>query len=224
MPAAIFDLDGTLADTLNDITASLNHALESLHLPPQPRGAVALMVGDGALNLTRRALGEANRHLLESALAHFADHYRQHALDTTRLFAGMAEQLDSLTAAGWSLSMLSNKPHEFTVQCADALLARWPFKSVRGALPGVPHKPDPTAALLIARELETPPEQTYFVGDSPGDIRTGRAAGMRTVAVTWGYRARDLLAEQKPDLLVDDPHALATAMLRHFKTASPASR
>lgn len=224
MPAAIFDLDGTLADTLGDITASLNHALHALNLPPQPQSAVALMVGDGALNLTRRALGESNNHLLESALGLFAEHYRQHALDSTQLFGGVADQLDMLTAAGWSLSMLSNKPHEFTLQCADALLARWPFKSVRGAMPGVPHKPDPTAALLIAGELGAAADQIYFVGDSPGDIMTGRSAGMRTVAVTWGYRPRDLLVDQRPDLMVDHPKTLATAMLRHFTTASPASR
>jgi phosphoglycolate phosphatase len=214
----IFDLDGTLADTLDDIAASLNHALQSLGLPPQPREAVALMVGDGALMLTKRALGEEHGDLLESALALFADHYRQHALDSTRLFPGVAEQLDRLSRAGWRFGMLSNKPHEFTLQCADALLARWRFSSVRGAVPGVPHKPDPAAALLIASDLATSPDRVYFVGDSPGDIVTGRAAGMCTVGVSWGYRSRELLAQQEPDLLIHHPVELASAMLQHAQT------
>jgi phosphoglycolate phosphatase len=203
--AILFDLDGTLVDSLDDITSALVLALADHGLPAPDRETVRTWVGGGARNLVARAVAPA---LVEPVLARFRVHYAASPVVHTALYPGIAELLDALTASGVALAVLSNKPHALTEQIAERLLARWPFQHVHGHRDGVPLKPDPTAALQIARALDVAPEACAFVGDSDVDVLTGRAAGMTSIAVSWGFRPRAELEATAPSLLVDTPHAL----------------
>ena len=214
-PAIIFDLDGTLADTLDDITVSLNHALERVGAPHRSRGQAMAMIGDGAVMLTRRALGPHHEYRLDDALACFAAHYHAHALDHSRLFPGIDVQLDRLADTGWRFAILSNKPHVYTRQCARVLLNRWRFTAIRGAVEHAPKKPDPAAARDIATRLQTEPERIYFAGDSAVDIQTARNAGMIAVACLWGYGDRHALQSAGAQLTVRTPDDLASALETH---------
>lgn len=212
-PAVIFDLDGTLVDSVDDITASLNHALAAEGLPAQSRESVTSMVGDGAGVLVARAAPDADEAVQARVLATFGAHYADHCADRTRIYPGMDMLLDGLSSAGWPLAVLSNKPHDFTQRCTRRLLSRWHFAAVLGASDDVPRKPDPTAALMLADALGRTPAEVFFVGDSPGDVATGRSAGMVTISVAWGYRDVALLHAAAPDVLVLSPVELLNRLM-----------
>jgi phosphoglycolate phosphatase len=211
-PAVIFDLDGTLVDSLDDLTASVNHAMRQLGLGSHTRAAIASMVGDGATKLIARAVGGDDTQLHRRALMIFREHYADHCVDQTRLIPGIAEQLDRLADAGWPMAVLSNKPDAFTQTCAAALLTRWPLVRVAGAMEGAAKKPDPAAALDIASRMERLPHEVFFVGDGVQDVATARAAGMIAVGVLWGYRSREELGARGPDILVENPSELAASL------------
>jgi phosphoglycolate phosphatase len=202
----VFDLDGTLVDSLADIADHLDAALADHGLPPPPRGEVGDWVGHGAENLIARAVPSLD--LVASVLATFRARYRAAPVVKSRLYAGLADVLDRI-APDRRLAILSNKPHDLTVAVADALLRRWRFEPTLGARGDHPHKPDPRAVLPIAAELGVTPDACVLVGDSEVDIDTARDAGLISVAVTWGLRRRAVLEAARPDYLVDTPAALA---------------
>ena len=209
----IFDLDGTLVDSLQGIAASLNRALATLGLPSHPVAKVRGFVGDGARVLCQRALGGTGTDAAVDALeAAFKADYAGSWRDGTVVFDGIPELLQRLAAAGHSLTVLSNKPHPFTVEIVAALFPGVPFAAVLGQRPEVARKPDPAGALEIAARLGLPPAACTVVGDSTMDLETGRRAGMRTVAVTWGYHDTDALAGA--DALAGDPAALERVLAR----------
>ena len=212
-PLYIFDLDGTLADTLDDIAVSLNQALRRLGLPEYDRDSVAAMVGDGVFKLAARAAGTSDGELVGRLVEYFGAHYRIHALDRTRLYDGIAEQLDRLAQANWSMAVLSNKPQAFTEQCCAALLNRWSWRAICGAGEDRPRKPDPAAALAVADIMGCPPHRVCLVGDSPSDVAAAKAAGMTAVAVGWGYRSEAQLRAAGPDAFVPCPAELADRLL-----------
>ena len=203
--AILFDLDGTLVDSLEDMASALDRALVEHGLATPARDAVRSWVGHGAKNLVARAVAP---ELVDTVLARFRVHYEAHPIVHTQLYAGVAPVLDALTAAGHTLAVLTNKPHELAVAICAPLLAPWPFAAIVGARAGVALKPDPAAALAIAAELAIPPERWTMVGDSEVDIEMAQAAGMRAVAVSWGFRPRSELALARPALLVDEPAGL----------------
>jgi phosphoglycolate phosphatase len=207
--AVIFDLDGTLVDSLDDISGALARALGDAGLPPAPRDAVRRWIGGGARNLIAQAVAPDR---VDEVLASFRRHYDAAPAARTTLFPGVAELLDELARAGIALAVLSNKPHDLTVQIADVLLAAWPFRAVVGHRSGAPLKPDPAAALELSRLLGVPPPECALVGDASSDIATARAAGMRPIAVTWGFRPRHELVAAAPDAVADDPGALTTIL------------
>lgn len=228
--AAIFDLDGTLVDSLPDIAAHLNAAFSDAGLATYSEAEVRTWVGSGAAQLVARAvmarhargshagvelaaLPAADRAIFDDVFARFRARYRAAPYGRTRVFAGLAEALDQI-APGRRLAILSNKPHDLVVTIAGALLGRWAFAPVLGEQPGTPRKPDPTALLAIAHELELAPAACAFVGDSEIDIATAAAAGMPSVAVTWG------LCE--PDVLRGATHVVETPveLARLFASAS----
>lgn len=187
--AVIFDLDGTLVDSLPDIAGHLNSALADAGLATYSADQIRMWVGSGAAHLVRGAVGEAR---VDDVLARFRAHYRASPYGRTKVFAGLAEALD-LIAVRRELAILSNKPHDLVVTIADALLKPWPFREVLGEKPGVTRKPDPTALLGIATSLGVPPAECVMVGDSEIDVATARAAGMPSVAVTWGLCEPEVL-------------------------------
>lgn len=202
----IFDLDGTLADSLAGIANSLNRALASFQLPEHPLHAVRGFIGNGARVLVTRgapeATGEAVLDGLERA---FKVDYDLTWPQGTTAYPGVAGLLADLQQRGVPLAVLSNKPHPFTVAMVDALFPGVSFAAVLGQRPGTPHKPDPAGALEIAGMLGLPAKSVMMIGDSTMDIATARRAGMRAVAVSWGYHDREALVAAGPDAMIDEP-------------------
>lgn len=195
--AVLFDLDGTLLDTLKDIANSVNKALSYFGFPQHELEAYKYFVGDGREALAFRALPEHQRDsaTLDKLLAHIDEEYTRHWADNTRPYEGVPELLDTLTTRSISLSILSNKPHDFTELMVSRLLRHWRFQIIAGALPDVPKKPSPTAALDIAQRLNLRPSEFLYVGDSGVDMQTAAGAGMYPVGAMWGFRtAGELLA------------------------------
>jgi phosphoglycolate phosphatase len=204
--AVIFDLDGTLVDSLEDIAAALDLALDDHGLTRPTRALVRTWIGGGARNLIVQAVGEAHA---DAVLARFREHYAARPIVHTAIYAGMPEILDRFVAANLRLAVLSNKPDNLTKAICAPLLARWPFAPVLGQRAHVALKPSPDAALEIAAALDIPPAECAYVGDSAIDILTAQAAKMIPVAVSWGFRPRVELAAAQPALLADSPAELA---------------
>jgi phosphoglycolate phosphatase len=193
--AVLFDLDGTLADTLADLANATNSALSQVGCPTHPTDSYRHMVGDGARELCARALPADKQVLVDDVLRLMRQHYDEHCFDLTRLYPGVAELVSALTKRSLTLAVLSNKPDEFTERVIAHYFNPSPFAVVRGQLPNVPLKPDPTAALQIAQELGIPPARWLYLGDTNTDMRTARGAGMHAVGVLWGFRDQvELLA------------------------------
>lgn len=195
--ALIFDLDGTLLDTLQDLADSGNAALAALGLPEHPADAYRLFVGLGVAELVRRMLpegrrDEANVHRTGALLM---EEYTRRWNVKTRPYPGIPELLEALRALGLPLCILSNKPQDFTELTVREFFPGFPFAHVRGARPEVPNKPHPAGALALAQELGLAPGAMAFVGDSATDMKTARGAGMLPVGVLWGFRDRAELTE-----------------------------
>jgi phosphoglycolate phosphatase len=188
--AILFDLDGTLIDSLSDIADSCNRSLAAHGFPTHPDDAYRYFVGDGVRNLLLRALppeGRGEPTLGECMAAYVADYARNWHVKT-RAYAGIDGMLDAARAKGLRLAVLSNKPDQFTRQCVKVILAGHDFEMVVGASQRFGHKPDPAAALHIAGEMKLPPEQFLYLGDTATDMQTAVAAGMYPVGALWGFR------------------------------------
>jgi phosphoglycolate phosphatase len=205
-PGLIFDLDGTLVDSLPGIAASLNRSLSHLGLPTHGSPAIRTFIGNGSLELARKAVPAGSpdelAHQVEAA---FKADYAATWPDGTAPYAGIPECLAALAAAGFPLAVLSNKPHDFTVEIVERLFPGLPFAPVFGQRPEIPRKPDPEAALQIARHWGLAPENCRFIGDSTIDLVTAAAAGIPAVAVTWGYHDAADLRDARPACLVENP-------------------
>jgi phosphoglycolate phosphatase len=203
--AFIFDLDGTLVDSLCDIAAALNGALTELHQRRASRREMRRWVGDGLTELCRRALPEESIHLLPRLAESAKRRYQERGADETRPYRNVMQMLDLLTNNKTPLAVLSNKPHVLTEQVLEQLGMRHYFLAVRGCASDEERKPYPGVALEIAARVGMAPSRVFFVGDSPVDIQTARNAGMIAVAVSWGFRNRRELRAARPDHLVEDP-------------------
>lgn len=186
-PAVLFDLDGTLVDSLGDIAGAMNDALVAVGRPPHPVEAYRRMVGDGLEMLARRALGPEHTALLADAIAVYRARYDARLDATTRPYDGVLALLEALVARDVPLGVLSNKPHAATLEVVRRLLPA-PFVVVLGERPGVPRKPDPAGALEAARALGAAPADVLFAGDTATDLRTAVAAGMVPIGCLWGFR------------------------------------
>jgi phosphoglycolate phosphatase len=204
----MFDLDGTLADTLRDISEAGNHAFTSVGRPTFPLEAYRTLAGQGLPRLIQDGLGSDYQHLFDSAIAAFRDHYAEHRFDHTQPFDGVAELLDALSDRGCKLAVLSNKPDEATCDMVRTVFGRWDFAAVRGHREGTPVKPDPTSALQVAQEVGIAPDKWWYVGDTDVDMQTGRSAGFHTVGVTWGFREEAELRDAGAHRIINDPGEL----------------
>jgi phosphoglycolate phosphatase len=203
--AVLFDLDGTLADTLADLANATNWALAQLGCPTHLLDAYRYKVGDGARELCARALPADKQHLVDDAVRLMRAHYDKHCFELTRLYDGIPGLVSALTECHCKMAVLSNKPDDFTKRMVAHYFKPSPFEAVRGQLPNVPLKPDPTAALQIAAELGVPPAQWLYLGDTNTDMRTAHAAGISPVGVLWGFRDREELIESGAKHLVNKP-------------------
>jgi phosphoglycolate phosphatase len=188
--AVIFDLDGTLLDSLADIGESMNLVLSEMGFATHDAGAYRAFVGDGVTMLARRALppDHNDEATVRSAVESMRKTYRGRLTNKTRPYDGIPDLLDRLDEQGVRMAVLSNKPHDLTVALVDSLLGNWPFDPVFGERPAVSKKPDPAGALEIARRLGLEPSAILYVGDTPIDIATAHAAGMPSVGAAWGFR------------------------------------
>lgn len=201
---AIFDLDGTLVDSLDDLHASVNHALRSLGLPLRTREEVHGYIGEGARVLLERAIAP-HAHLLEPALAAWRPHYEEHCLDRTRPYPGIPA---ALAGAGRVLAVQTNKPGAMARKILAGLDLLPRFAAVVGG-DEAPRKPDPAGALELMARLGAAPAETLFIGDSRVDVATARAAGVPVIAVTWGLSTRAELATAGATDFADSPAELA---------------
>jgi phosphoglycolate phosphatase len=205
--AAIFDLDGTLADTLEDIAEAMNRVLRGRRLPVHSYAAYKLVVGKGLRNLVGQSLPAVmrNEETIAACLDQLIAGYGEHCLDNTHLYDGVADLVRRLRADGVKLAVLSNKADDLTRRIVGALFAPGTFDVVVGARQGRPLKPDPAVALLVADRLGVLPGRIAYIGDSGVDMRTALAAGMTAIGVSWGFRTRDELAENGATAVLDHP-------------------
>ena len=204
----LFDLDGTLLDTLDDLSEAVDHALQVRGLPGHPRQEYMTMVGHGVRNLVKQALPEdkqADEALIDAALADFKTYYTAHIDVHTHPYPGMQELVMSLHKAGVFLAVTSNKFQEGADYLIHKFFPGIPFAAILGNRPGFPLKPDPQIVGEVLRRTGIKPEDAVLVGDSPTDMKTAANGGIAAIAVTWGYRPmKDL-----PGLtVVDTPEEL----------------
>ena len=206
--ACVFDLDGTLVDSLQDIAESLNFCLELLGLPTYAVANYRYMVGEGIPKLCERAVGQTHPHLV-ARLAELARAvYRTRAVQHTRPYPGIPALIHRLGAQGIKLAVLSNKPHELTIRVVEAFWPRGCFAAIYGYIEDENRKPSPVYLRRICAELGIAPAAVWLVGDTPTDIETARAAGAIGIGVTWGFRSRADLAAAGAWRIVDHPDQL----------------
>lgn len=211
--AVMFDLDGTLLDTLADLAAAGNYALGAVGRPTYELSDYRTLVGQGVRQLFVEALGPGHQHLLDDAIAQFMLYYADHRFDTTAPYPGIEAMLDRLGAAGVKLAVLSNKPHEATVDVVGRYFPRFNWSAIRGHMHGTAPKPAPNGAHDVLAAVGHPPQRWVYVGDTRVDMLTGKTAGMYTVGVAWGFRSVDELRESGADAIVQSPGQLAELVL-----------
>lgn len=209
--AVIFDLDGTLLDTLEDLADSFNYALKMHHFPLHSSSACRMFVGDGARTAVERALPPEARDdkTIDKVLAEFSKHYAQNYNNKTKPYPGIITLLEALKSTGINLVVLSNKPHEFTLQCMNAYFKNI-FILVQGVETRFNKKPAPESSHNILERLKLSAEEALFVGDTRTDIQTAKNAGLKSVGVTWGFRERKELQQAGADFIIDRPEELLT--------------
>ena len=210
----IFDLDGTLADTIPDIAAALTATLADIGVSPPPLAVVRDLVGDGSRVLIERALARAGATADAAALVpRFVDHYAAHVCVDSRLYPGVVPALEAARQAGVALTVITNKIGALARDLLDRLGVARRFTTVIGDGDGFPRKPDPTAARSIMAHLGTTPARTAVIGDGIPDVRTARAAGARAVAAGWGYVTSERLRAESPDYLAATPEEAVAFVL-----------
>jgi phosphoglycolate phosphatase len=206
----IFDLDGTLADTLADIANSMNRVLRERGYPVHPAEDYKYLIGRGLENLVSSSLPKESRlpSIITACLASLIEDYRDNCLVHTHLYPGIESLLFRLQDMGLKLAVFSNKADDLTQIIVQSLLPGIRFVKIVGARPDLPKKPDPSGARLISDLLEISPEQMIYLGDSDVDMQTARGAGMLAVGVLWGFRTKEELLLNGADHLLSDPFEL----------------
>jgi len=212
--AVVFDLDGTLLDTLADLADALNCVLQDKGLPTHSIDAIRYFIGNGPATLVARALPpeKRNRKLKADCLAAFR---REDSLNWNRKTqpdSGIPDLLDGLTGSNTALAVCTNKPQRYAELCIEEFLSSWKFAVILGQQDAVPMKPDPGGAREIARDLNIPVQECLFLGDSDVDMRTAANAGMFPVGATWGFRTERELRDAGAAEIIGEPTQLLTLM------------
>jgi phosphoglycolate phosphatase len=196
----LFDLDGTLVDSVADIAAAANAVRESRGIPALPPAGIRGLIGDGARKLMERVVAGLDVDPAE-ALVEFREHYAKCCVDETRPYPGVAESLGRL--GRWRCGVVSNKPQRFTEMVVEGTGLAGYFGAVIGARSALPVKPDPALLRLAAEQLEVDLMDCWMIGDSPNDIRAARAAGCVAIGVSYGLCEPERIAAEAPDLLLE---------------------
>lgn len=210
--ALIYDLDGTLADTLPSLCQAINMTMDHYGAPLRTCEDVRLAIGNGARMLVKRLLPDAlanHEDKVTEALLYYNARYAE-TYTAADCYDGIQDAVTALCHRGYTSAVLSNKPDKYTVALCRILFPENTFALTRGQQEGVPTKPDPTAPLSIAARLGVKPEECAFIGDSEVDIRTAKNAGMMSVGCAWGYRSADGLRAEGADAVIDTPDQLLT--------------
>ncbi|MCX7749400.1 MAG: HAD family hydrolase [Clostridia bacterium] len=205
--AVIFDLDGTLLDTLEDLAFSMNQALSSLGFPTHAVEKYKYLVGDGVEVLAMRALPQEIQDIsvIQNCVLKMREYYHLHWCDKTKPYKGIPEMLEKLAKKNIRMSVLSNKPHDFTKIVVSRYFPHIHFDFVLGARADVPKKPDPKGALEIAKESRLEPDSFLYLGDTNTDMLTATEAGMFAVGALWGFRKAEELLESGAKKLIETP-------------------
>ena len=212
----IFDLDGTLLYTLDDLTASTNHAMRQLGFKEHTTEEVRSMVGNGIKKLIERAVPEGTSgQLYEKAYNEFISHYLQHSLDTTRPYPGIMEMLKSLKDKGVQMAVVSNKYCKATESLCRTFFNEYISVAI-GESENIRKKPAPDTVLEAMKRLGANRESTVYVGDSEVDIATARNCGIPCISVLWGFRDKDFLLKNGATILAENPDEILSIQKPHF--------
>ena len=212
----IFDLDGTLLDTIEDLGNATNYALRSLGFPERTRDEYYRLVGRGITNLFKGAVpaGCDDPETIAAMRERFLGHYGIHLCDCTHPYPGIPELLERITARGVRIAVASNKYQEGAETVVGHFFGQYAWTTVLGQREGFPIKPDPGIVDLCRKAAGAAKEEVLYVGDSNVDMQTGIGAGVDTVGVTWGFRSREELAAFRPTAIVDSAAELEALILR----------
>lgn len=212
--AVIFDLDGTLIDSLGDIVSVLNQTLEHFNLPTVTRAQATAYIGNGARELVRLAIGEDNAFKLDEILAYYKQHYAACDNGLSTLYDGEREALQKLRESGIKLAILTNKPHSVALKTNGQFLKEFNFDLVQGQEDGMPQKPDPRAAFAVAEKLGVELRDCVIVGDGETDFLTAHNGGADCVSVLWGYRTKEQLSDVGASVFASDFEELCEIILK----------
>lgn len=213
---AIFDLDGTLLDTLDDLADAMNFVLQKHGFPSHLNSSYKLFIGHGLRNLVKNALPETGRDdaAIDVCFEEMKKTYSEHWANKTHLYEGIDSLLDKLTLMNIKLGILSNKADHFTKLIVKHFLDKWHFEAVFGERGGIPRKPDPQAAFEIADIMCLKPHEIIYIGDSGSDMLTAVNAGMYGVGVLWGFREKQELIENGANTIVSHPSEILDLILK----------
>lgn len=209
----IFDLDGTLVNSIEDLALSTNIVLKNHHLPIHDISEYNYFVGNGVKKLIERALGSEHFNLLDECLEEFQDVYQYHCLDHTTPYPGVKDLVDELYQKGFQLAVVTNKPHHLAIKIVDALFPDR-FVAVYGQQDLYPTKPNPESVFYALMNMGMSKNDCYFIGDSDVDIDTGYNAEMETIGVSWGFRGRQELEKAGADHVVDEAKQIKEIVLK----------
>lgn len=212
--AIMFDLDGTLINSLPDIAAAMNRSLEKNGLPTFDEAAYRYMVGDGVINLSLRVTKE-HPEKQQAVLAAYMEDYARNCAVRTHPYGGIREMLCALQENGWMIFVFSNKDQQDVEKVCSFYFPGFPFTAVGGRREDIPVKPAPDGALLMLNKFALSPDNCWYVGDTNTDIRCGNNAGMETIGVLWGFREKEELVETGAKYLADKPADILTILENH---------
>ena len=213
--AIIFDLDGTLINSLADISAAMNKVLVSCDISPHPQEKYNLFTGDGAKNLTLRAMGEhgKNKELFETVYQMYTKEYSANSRINTAPYLGIPELLQDLSRAGLKICVLSNKGDADVKAVVKYYFPNQEFAYVGGVREGGPVKPDPRTALEVIQALQIPAEEFWYVGDTATDMRCAAGAGIESIGVGWGFQSKEMIEAASPTYFVESVQQLRLMIL-----------
>lgn len=218
--AILFDLDGTLLNTLQDLADSMNEVLTARGLPGHPVPEYRYFVGDGMRELARRVYPGNNppEEMIDLLVEEMRIEYGKRCYDTTGPYEGVDEMLEYIAGSGVPMAVFSNKPHEFTMEMVAYYFKDIPFRVVMGVNEWVPRKPDPAGALMISKKIGIEPKNFLYLGDTATDMNTATSSGMYPAGAAWGFRDEQELRHNGAQIILDTPRQLTRMLKKVFNT------